>query len=600
MWQFTFGEKYSARENYRQPTRIEMQNLLPLYFEEHCTECSIPDCYTTCSLYSKREDGGCKRFENGIQKLPNHFTSSQSVSIEFKKWGKLETRLTDRFINRRQYNFLQSLDLILGNLAIFLSRFFHNVRFLNALSWRRHRLINNISNGQVLTNLPTLVIQLEVREENRSICVEIQNGTEILMRLSVPLKIGKNIIRKKLPVSVISKKNSFLRIYPSDSEALQIIFHQLEVGFEKTKNRTSHIPAKYVKCVVWDLDNTIWTGILSEDGIDGITLKDEVVEVIKAIDNRGILNSISSKNNFDEAWIALEKFNLNKYFIAPKINNLPKSINLLEIAEKMDIGIDSFMFVDDSLFEIGEVQNAIPNLRSGFALDMQDINSLEHFNPPASISGEERRKQYQDIQIWEDTFASSKVEYVDFLKSTNLQVTFSRISSSKQKERAFELIARSNQLNLSGRKYSREEFTNSIDNLDFLWLIARVKDKFADYGDVMVARIELEGERITVGDLVISCRVADRHLEAALLDTLRIYGTAHFGLIALNYIDTSKNIRLRDALELYAFNFYDLAGSALPSILSSQAVLNSDIFEVELDNLIQEELRRFFSSKIKF
>ncbi len=120
---------------------------------------------------------------------------------------------------------------------------------------------------------------------------------------------------------------------------------------------------KKVKCVVWDLDNTMWEGVLVEDGLDRLRLKPDVSKVIQALDQRGILLSIASKNNAEDALQAVKKFGLDQYFLCPQISWGPKSQGLKTIAQQLNIGMDSILFVDDSEFELGEVQAVCPEVR---------------------------------------------------------------------------------------------------------------------------------------------------------------------------------------------------------------------------------------------
>ena len=108
-----------------------------------------------------------------------------------------------------------------------------------------------------------------------------------------------------------------------------------------------------IKCVVWDLDNTLWEGILQEG--DNIVLKEEAAAVIKELDKRGILQSVSSKNDYESAKEKLEEFGLWEYFIYPQINWNPKSEAIETIAKSINIGIDTLAFVDDQEFEREEV-----------------------------------------------------------------------------------------------------------------------------------------------------------------------------------------------------------------------------------------------------
>ena len=109
-----------------------------------------------------------------------------------------------------------------------------------------------------------------------------------------------------------------------------------------------------VKCVVWDLDNTLWRGVLLEGPV---TLRPEIPTVIKTLDQRGILHSIASPNDHDVALAQVERFGLSEYFLFPQINWQTKSTSLATIADALNIGIDSLALIDDQAFEREEVRH---------------------------------------------------------------------------------------------------------------------------------------------------------------------------------------------------------------------------------------------------
>lgn len=112
-------------------------------------------------------------------------------------------------------------------------------------------------------------------------------------------------------------------------------------------------PEQAVKCVVWDLDNTLWTGVLLED--TRVSLRPEVPGILRALDERGILHSIASRNDRAIAMEKLREFGLGEYFLWPQINWNPKSDSIRAIADNLRLGLDTFAFIDDQPFELAEV-----------------------------------------------------------------------------------------------------------------------------------------------------------------------------------------------------------------------------------------------------
>ena len=113
-----------------------------------------------------------------------------------------------------------------------------------------------------------------------------------------------------------------------------------------------------VKCLVWDLDNTVWDGVLLEG--DSVRLRHEVRHVICTLDERGILQSIASRNDYDEAMAKLEELSLAEYFVYAQISWGPKSTSLQNIVQRLNIGADSVAFIDDDPFERDEVAASVP------------------------------------------------------------------------------------------------------------------------------------------------------------------------------------------------------------------------------------------------
>ena len=103
---------------------------------------------------------------------------------------------------------------------------------------------------------------------------------------------------------------------------------------------------KEIKCVIWDLDNTLWNGILTED--EEVKLREDAKNMIIELDSRGILNSVSSKNNYEDAMKKLEEFGLSQYFLYPEINWNPKSDSVGNIVKNLNISMDTVLFIDDS------------------------------------------------------------------------------------------------------------------------------------------------------------------------------------------------------------------------------------------------------------
>src|SRR5690625_229271 len=209
-----------------------------------------------------------------------------------------------------------------------------------------------------------------------------------------------------------------------------------------------------IKCVVWDLDNTIWDGILIEENV---TLRKNIIHTIKALDERGILQSISSRNDYDIAMRQLKAFGLEEYFIYPQINWWNKSASLSKIARLINIGIDTLAFIDDQAFERDEISHELPDVLCIDALEIENILDRPELSPQVvTEDAKNRRKIYMDDIKRNEDESNFEGGNEDFLKTLDMKLTLSSPNYADL-ERARELTLRTNQLNATGYTYSIED-----------------------------------------------------------------------------------------------------------------------------------------------
>lgn len=168
----------------------------------------------------------------------------------------------------------------------------------------------------------------------------------------------------------------------------------------------SEKPAEKVKCVVWDLDNTLWNGTLIEtDNPEDLKIRPGVLEIIHELDQRGIIQSIASKNDMDVAWPVVEKLGIAEYFLYPQIHWNAKSDSIRQIAKALNIGIDTFAFIDDSNFERMQVQSALPQVRVYDEKELQNILQRPEFK--VMVTEESKnveqciRRKREEMKLWQ-------------------------------------------------------------------------------------------------------------------------------------------------------------------------------------------------------
>ncbi len=308
---------------------------------------------------------------------------------------------------------------------------------------------------------------------------------------------------------------------------------------------------KPVKCVVWDLDNTLWDGVLLEDG--EVRARGEALDVIRELDRRGILHSVASRNDESTARARLVALGLDDYFLYPQIGWSSKAQSVATIVERLDIGADTVAFVDDDPFEREEVAFSLPDVRCFDSAQLRWMLDAEAFTP-AHVTPEaaQRRSMYranEARQRDEETFTGPKEA---FLAQLGMVFTVAPAQDSDLL-RAEELTVRTNQLNTTGRSYSLEELRELAAADDHLVLMASLTDRFGSYGTVGVALVETGAEVWTLKLLLMSCRVLSRGVGSVLLG-LVMAGARSAGVRLLaELVPTDRNRMMLVTLRLAGF-----------------------------------------------
>ena len=484
-------------------------------WEEHCIECGQPYCFKTCKMYERAFDGKCKRFKSGIVPI------KYGYAVQFKKWGKLEGEFTGRIWGARAQAVFGAVDRAFSALARALNRAMAFIpgRIGAITIYRRFKKWgfeylpgNNVNraNGLAMSVWADQAVALHfsVIDDEKNIFDSV-----------IELKSGWNNWQTSIPP--IGKGARFL-LFSTQEKEFTLVFARLDVLVDsvaevKLAKSSAKAPAKFVKCIAWDLDNTLWKGILVEDGVDAIVVNEDAVKLIKDLDRKGIVHTILSKNDHKNAWKALEKFGLAEYFIFPHINWQPKSGNLKAAAKEINIGLDTFAFIDDSPFERGEVGENLPMVRVFNATEINDLSARPEFNPPVSAESSKRRASYQKEMQRVAAANAFEGDYNAFLKSCEIKLAMFDLLKASEEEykRCYELIQRTNQLTLAGRRYAEDEFKALVSKSNLQAYGIRCSDKFGDYGIVGAVLFSVNGENAAVEEFVMSCRVAKKKCEDA-------------------------------------------------------------------------------------
>jgi len=275
------------------------------------------------------------------------------------------------------------------------------------------------------------------------------------------------------------------------------------VSMEKKKKDKQSI-----KVVVWDLDNTVWDGILLED--TQVTVRPHVVYILKTLDERGILHSIASRNDHDVAMAKLKELGLDEYFLYPQINWNSKAASIAQIAKDINIALDAVAFIDDQPFEREEVAFSHAQVLCIDSMLLEDLLDRPELNPRFITEDSKRRRAMYMADIRrnraEEEFVGPKEEFL-----ATLGMTFS-IAPAREEDlkRAEELTVRTHQLNTTGYTYSYEELDAFSRSDRHKLLISSLDDRHGSYGKIGLTLIECDPEVWSVKLLLMSCRVMSK------------------------------------------------------------------------------------------
>jgi FkbH-like protein len=324
------------------------------------------------------------------------------------------------------------------------------------------------------------------------------------------------------------------------------------------------------KCIAVDCDNTLWGGIVGEDGVAGIQLSDdypgrpfrEFQRQLRALRRSGVFVALCTKNNPDDiteifrthSAMALTMEDIS----AARVNWRPKSENLKEIADELSIGLDSIVFVDDNPFEIEEVRAHVPEVTciqvpEDFSQLPVVFKEVSRMFDRLDITNDDRKRVDMMRLSKERQDLSQKLTEVEFLQSLALEVEI-RSPSISDFARVSQLINKTNQFNLTSRRYSFEEVTALAHQPDYEIYCATVRDRFGEYGLVGVGIVRYEVDAAEFDSLLMSCRVLGRGIETALLS----YGVALAEkkgkrFIKGTFIPTRKNGMVADLYPRHGF-----------------------------------------------
>ena len=338
------------------------------------------------------------------------------------------------------------------------------------------------------------------------------------------------------------------------------------------------LSGRSAKVLVVDLDNTLWGGVIGEDGMAGIRVGPEypgaayqaLHRALLDLSRKGILLAVCSKNNLDDAMEALEKHPgmlvRPKHFAAMRINWTDKAQNLREIAHELNVGIDALAFLDDNPFEREQVRAALPEVT---VIDLGK-NPLDYASAVRNCAAFERLTLSSEDQQRTEMYAAQKQRAgaeqnfqskEDFFRFLDQEAELEPVSDLTL-PRIAQLTQKTNQFNLTTRRYTEPQIVEMAKRPEWHIFSIRVRDRFGDHGLVGVAIAHDEGEHCEVDTFLLSCRVIGRTVETALLAHLAESAAQRGRKQLLGwFLPTKKNAPARNFYEQHGFNRQETNGS---------------------------------------
>ncbi len=325
-----------------------------------------------------------------------------------------------------------------------------------------------------------------------------------------------------------------------------------------------------IKCVVMDCDNTLWNGILIEDGEEGLDINQKIVNILLSLVHRGIIISLCSKNNpeskeqilkiISNHWCASD---LVKYIVSPKINWEPKSKNIKQIAKEINIGLDTIAFFDDSEFERREVNENAPEVNVFKDTDIYFcLNNPIFDNQFGKLTNSSKTRidtyitnNLRNIDLNEnsDKNMSDEENFINFMINSDFKLNIQN-ASENDVSRINELIQRTNQMNVTLKRTDFSDIKNFINDNNYYLYIVNLSDKYSDYGTVGTVILKKKDDNILeILEFAFSCRAMGKKVENSVLMYLfDIFNS--FEKIIIDIKTNSKNNALIKLFEAYKFS----------------------------------------------
>jgi len=338
-----------------------------------------------------------------------------------------------------------------------------------------------------------------------------------------------------------------------------------DIIVEEIKRIIESFKGNKKKCLILDLDNTLWGGVVGEVGLDGISLS-AIKEgsqfyifqrQLKRLKEMGALLTICSKNNPEDAIEVLNNHPAmilkENDFVSMKINWKPKPENISELSQELNIGLDSMVFIDDSEFERESVKSQLPDVivpempKDTTKLPEWFLDIQRKYFLFISVTEEDANKtEMYKSQAQREQLQKSSINLEEYLASLQMKQKIWLVSE-EDIVRAAQLTQKTNQFNLTTRRYTEFDIRRMIESDDYLVLMSSMEDRFGDNGKIALMIVEKKDRRARIDTFLMSCRVMGRYVENQFVDYVESM-LANMGIeeIEAEYLTTKKSAPVKD------------------------------------------------------
>lgn len=482
----------------------------------------------------------------------------------------------------------------------------HNIMLLRIEDWFRFR--DTATCNEVIIAVEDFIVALEnaAQQQNFKLILGICAHSPSHVR-----KLGISEILDDLDQQILDISQKHNNIQTVDLRKLNNDY-SVDRIYDEARDQLGHIPFTQVyfatmatelakriflsrqqpyKVIVLDCDNTLWQGVCGEDGYNAVKISEPFRQLqqwmIQQMQSGKIL-CLASKNREQDVWEVFEKNSdmvlQKKHIVTQRINWQPKPQNIKDMADELQLGLESFIFIDDNPAECAAVRSALPQV-SVLHLPQQPLhiaNTLKHFWP-LHFSGVPTTEDKKRTQMYVENkkrkqLQNSVVDFADFLQKLQVVIRV-ELLAGEDITRAAQLTQRTNQFNATTIRRSQMQIKNLMaDTKTFLFSV-HVKDKFGDYGFVGLMICYIKDKHFVCETFLMSCRVLGRKVETTMVKKIACFAQKHGCThLCLDFISSERNEPL--------FNFY---ASLSPSLRAEKKELQQIVLEIaNIDTILDK------------